>query len=168
MYMLRQNKAWSHSIALFIYFVPSFPFQFFSSLHWTFRCRLFHAAGVKRSTRRTLFETCWNWYEESALSCSASHFLYWQCKMAPPTSGSNANAIVKLEEEIEGDQIGSRDYRFCRIGEPVPIKADGISPFDPENEVPPLQPLAVSERFRLVFVAHSDGQHSTLCVSNCK
>nr|GME14484.1 nuclear pore complex protein NUP214 [Ipomoea batatas]GME21289.1 nuclear pore complex protein NUP214 [Ipomoea batatas] len=77
--------------------------------------------------------------------------------MAPPISSSNANAIIKLEEEIEGDQIGSRDYRFCRIGEPVPIKADGISPFDPENEVPPLQPLAVSERFRLIFVAHSDG-----------
>ncbi|XP_019155600.1 PREDICTED: nuclear pore complex protein NUP214 isoform X2 [Ipomoea nil] len=77
--------------------------------------------------------------------------------MAPPTSGSNANAIIKLEEEIEGDQIGSRDYRFCRIGEPVPIKADGISPFDLEDEVPPSQPLAVSERFRLIFVAHSDG-----------
>ncbi|VFQ60005.1 unnamed protein product [Cuscuta campestris] len=78
--------------------------------------------------------------------------------MAPSTSQSNAKASsVELDEEIQGDSIVSSDYRFSRIGLTIPVKSDGSSPFDTENEVPPLQPLAVSERFRLTFVAHSDG-----------
>ncbi|CAH9051123.1 unnamed protein product [Cuscuta europaea] len=77
--------------------------------------------------------------------------------MAPSTSNSHAKALLELEDEIQGDQIGSTDYRFSRIGVPVPIKSGGSAPYDSENEIPPLQPLAVSERFRLIFVAHSDG-----------
>lgn len=67
------------------------------------------------------------------------------------------SASIQLEEEIEGDQIGSKNYRFSRIGTPVPIKSGEDSSFDIENECPPLQPLVVSERFRLLFVAHSNG-----------
>jgi len=68
------------------------------------------------------------------------------------------STFIQLDEEIEGDQIGSKNYRFSRIGTPVPIKSGEDSSFDIENECPPLQPLVVSERFRLLFVAHSNGQ----------
>ncbi|XP_069149411.1 nuclear pore complex protein NUP214 isoform X3 [Solanum lycopersicum] len=74
------------------------------------------------------------------------------------------SASIQLEEEIEGDQIGSKNYRFSRIGTPVPIKSGEDSSFDIENECPPLQPLVVSERFRLLFVAHSNG----FCVARTK
>ncbi|XP_059281673.1 nuclear pore complex protein NUP214 isoform X2 [Lycium ferocissimum] len=69
---------------------------------------------------------------------------------------------IELDEEIEGDQIGCRNYRFSKIGTPVPIIND--SSFDVESECPPLQPLVVSERFRLLFVAHSSG----FCVARTK
>nr|XP_018631092.1 nuclear pore complex protein NUP214 isoform X3 [Nicotiana tomentosiformis] len=71
---------------------------------------------------------------------------------------------IELEEEIEGDQIGSKNYRFSKIGTPVPLKPDESSSFDLENQSPPLQPLVVSERFRLLFIAHSDG----FCVAKTK
>ncbi|KAH0700926.1 hypothetical protein KY284_015141 [Solanum tuberosum] len=74
------------------------------------------------------------------------------------------SASIQLEEEIEGDQIGSKNYRFSRIGTPVPTKSGEDSSFDIENECPPLQPLVVSERFRLLFVAHSNG----FCVARTK
>ncbi|XP_027770395.1 nuclear pore complex protein NUP214 isoform X5 [Solanum pennellii] len=74
------------------------------------------------------------------------------------------SALIQLEEEIEGDQIGSKNYRFSRIGTPVPIKSGEDASFDIENECPPLQPLVVSERFRLLFVAHSNG----FCVARTK
>ncbi|KAL9140612.1 hypothetical protein ABFS82_14G048600 [Erythranthe guttata] len=64
-------------------------------------------------------------------------------------------AIVDLDEEIEGDYVGTKNYQFSKIGESVPIKSDGTSEFDPQCV--PSQPLAVSERFRLLFVAHSQG-----------
>ncbi|KAJ8574010.1 hypothetical protein K7X08_010521 [Anisodus acutangulus] len=73
-------------------------------------------------------------------------------------------ACIELEEEIEGDQIGSQNYRFSKIGTLVPIKPGEDSSFDVENECPPLQPLVVSERFRLLFVAHSNG----FCVARTK
>nr|XP_016501123.1 PREDICTED: nuclear pore complex protein NUP214-like isoform X2 [Nicotiana tabacum] len=74
------------------------------------------------------------------------------------------STFIELEEEIEGDQIGSKNYRFSKIGTPVPLKPDESSSFDLENQSPPLQPLVVSERFRLLFIAHSDG----FCVARTK
>ncbi|PHT54940.1 hypothetical protein CQW23_03426 [Capsicum baccatum] len=74
------------------------------------------------------------------------------------------SASIELEEEIEGDQIGSKNYRFSKIGTSVPIQSADSSSFDIENECPPLQPLVVSEHFRLLFVAHSNG----FCVARTK
>ncbi|KAL1332925.1 hypothetical protein HN51_061691 [Arachis hypogaea] len=62
---------------------------------------------------------------------------------------------VDLEDELEGELVGTKDYFFSKIGESVPLKPDEDSNYDPESL--PSQPLAVSERFRLVFVAHSSG-----------
>ncbi|KAM7522789.1 hypothetical protein LguiA_012691 [Lonicera macranthoides] len=69
---------------------------------------------------------------------------------------------IELTEEVEGNQIGTKNYRFSKIGEPLPIKHDDADEFDPQN--PPSQPLAVSERYGLVFVAHSTG----FCVARTK
>lgn len=71
---------------------------------------------------------------------------------SPATHGG---ALIKLEEDTEGEYVGSRNYRFSKIGEPVPIKSGDTSEFDPQCL--PSQPLAVSERFRLLFVAHPQG-----------
>ncbi|GAB2276904.1 hypothetical protein Dimus_011614 [Dionaea muscipula] len=60
---------------------------------------------------------------------------------------------VEVEEETEGDRIYTTDYYFHKIGG-VPLKPSD-SLFDLRN--PPLQPLAISERFGLIFVAHSLG-----------
>ncbi|XP_052181178.1 nuclear pore complex protein NUP214 isoform X2 [Diospyros lotus] len=59
--------------------------------------------------------------------------------------------------ELEGDHLGSDDYCFIRIGEPVPIKPAADDDDDPlfDSEIPPSQPLAVSGG--LIFVAHSTG-----------
>ncbi|KAL8484343.1 hypothetical protein ACS0TY_026863 [Phlomoides rotata] len=70
----------------------------------------------------------------------------------PPLDGG---AVIELDEEIDGDEVGSRNYRFSRIGEPVPVTSDGAFQFEPHSH--PCQPLAVSERFRLLFVAHPQG-----------
>lgn len=69
----------------------------------------------------------------------------------------NNGVTIEVDEEIEGDVTGSKNYRFSRIGEPVPIKSEPNSGFD--TECLPSQPLAVSERFRLLFVAHPDGHY---------
>nr|KYP50091.1 hypothetical protein KK1_028167 [Cajanus cajan] len=62
---------------------------------------------------------------------------------------------AKIEpEEVEGEVVGTTDYFFVKIGEAVPLKASD-SNFDVETL--PSQPLALSERFRLTFVAHSSG-----------
>ncbi|KAL2327625.1 hypothetical protein Fmac_021052 [Flemingia macrophylla] len=62
---------------------------------------------------------------------------------------------AKIEpEEVEGEVVGTTDYFFVKIGEAVPLKASD-SNFDVGTL--PSQPLAVSERFRLTFVAHSSG-----------
>ncbi|KAJ6798678.1 nuclear pore complex protein NUP214 [Iris pallida] len=59
-----------------------------------------------------------------------------------------------LQEEIEGDRDGTSDFVFVRIGESLPLKP-GASAFDPND--PPSQPLAVSGRRRILFLAHSEG-----------
>lgn len=69
----------------------------------------------------------------------------------PPTDGT---PLIQLDEEIEGEEVGSRNYRFSKIGEPVPICSRTFK-FDPERL--PTQPLAVSEKFRLLIVAHPAG-----------
>lgn len=61
---------------------------------------------------------------------------------------------VEIEEEVEGDRIQTTDYYFERIGEPICIKEDDAQ-YDLEN--PPSQPLAISERHGVVFIAHSSG-----------
>ncbi|KAG9136244.1 hypothetical protein Leryth_003840 [Lithospermum erythrorhizon] len=72
------------------------------------------------------------------------------------------SSLIEVDEEIEGDQIGSRNYRFSRIGEPVSIKHPSDSQFDLDS--PPTRPIAISNRFRLLFVAHSQG----FCVARIK
>ncbi|XP_057781176.1 nuclear pore complex protein NUP214 [Salvia miltiorrhiza] len=66
--------------------------------------------------------------------------------------------LIKLDDEIDGDEIGTRNFRFSKIGESVPIlQSDGAtSHFDPQSL--PSQPLAVSERFGLLFLVHPQGQ----------
>lgn len=63
--------------------------------------------------------------------------------------------VIEVTEELDGDQIPTRNYRFSKIGEPVPITSDANFKFGFDSL--PSRPLAVSERFGLVFVAHSSG-----------
>ncbi|CAK8571666.1 unnamed protein product [Lathyrus sativus] len=60
---------------------------------------------------------------------------------------------VKIEE-FEGDVVPTTDHFFVKIGEPVSLNSDD-SNFD--LQTPPSQPLSLSERFLLTFVAHSSG-----------
>ncbi|MQL77801.1 hypothetical protein Taro_010226 [Colocasia esculenta] len=61
---------------------------------------------------------------------------------------------IILDEEVEGDRDGTSDFLFCRIGSAVPLKRSD-SGFDLSN--PPARPLAVSEKFGLLFLAHTGG-----------
>ncbi|XP_022945173.1 nuclear pore complex protein NUP214 isoform X1 [Cucurbita moschata] len=61
---------------------------------------------------------------------------------------------IALEDSYEGEHVETNDYYFEKIGEPVPVKLND-SIFDPGS--PPSQPLAVSESFGLIFVAHLSG-----------
>ncbi|KAK4792947.1 hypothetical protein SAY86_023382 [Trapa natans] len=66
------------------------------------------------------------------------------------------SSCIELKDEKEGDCVVTSDFFFDRIGEPVPVKfTDGYSETY-ELDSLPSQPLAVSERFQLLFVAHSD------------
>ncbi|XVF78578.1 hypothetical protein PTKIN_Ptkin14bG0145700 [Pterospermum kingtungense] len=63
---------------------------------------------------------------------------------------------IEIEEEEEGEHVETRDFFFEKIGEPVPIKSQSDSQsFDLQS--PPSQPLALSQRFRSLFLAHSSG-----------
>ncbi|KAK2401393.1 hypothetical protein P8452_08114 [Trifolium repens] len=62
-------------------------------------------------------------------------------------------SVVKIEE-LEGDIVPSVDHFFVKIGEPIPLNSND-SNFD--LQTPTTQPLALSQRFRLTFVAHSSG-----------
>lgn len=64
---------------------------------------------------------------------------------------------IQLDQVIEGDTIGSRNYRFVKVGESVPIKPPRTDDSLYDSHSPPSKPLAVSERFRLLFIAHSNG-----------
>ncbi|KAK2980864.1 hypothetical protein RJ640_003091 [Escallonia rubra] len=60
--------------------------------------------------------------------------------------------VIEPEEEV----VTSWNYRFARIGHSVPIKpSHAHSQFDPT--APPSRPLAVSQRFGVLIVAHSTG-----------
>ncbi|CAA7015464.1 unnamed protein product [Microthlaspi erraticum] len=61
---------------------------------------------------------------------------------------------AEIEEEVEGDRVETTDYYFERIGVPLCIKDDDAQ-YDLDN--PPSQPLAISERRGLVFIAYSSG-----------
>ncbi|KAK6919871.1 hypothetical protein RJ641_015775 [Dillenia turbinata] len=67
------------------------------------------------------------------------------------------NAIVRLQldDELEGERVATVDYFFDRIGASVPVFSDKDSQFDLQTS--PTQPLVVSERFQVLFIAHSDG-----------
>ena len=65
--------------------------------------------------------------------------------------------IVQLDDEVEGDHQGSDEYCFIGLGEPVPINPGGGDDSEFDIQCPPSQPLAVSQRFALIFVAHSTG-----------
>lgn len=80
--------------------------------------------------------------------------------MANNSNSDNAK-VVELGDKIEGGRVDTTDYYFDKIGEPLPIKPED-SNFDVGS--PPSQPLAVSERHSLVFVAHSGG----FCVARTK
>lgn len=75
--------------------------------------------------------------------------------MAETKSDDDTTKVVKVTEELDGDQIPTRNYRFSIIGEPVPIKSDAEFKFDMDSL--PSCSVAVSERFGVVFVAHSSG-----------
>ncbi|KAL8121339.1 nuclear pore complex protein NUP214 isoform X1 [Apium graveolens] len=62
----------------------------------------------------------------------------------------------ELRDEVEGKQIGSKNYQFSLIGEPISIDSNADSSIY-DLEKPPSQPLALSERFGLLFIAHSTG-----------
>lgn len=80
--------------------------------------------------------------------------------MATSNSGEGdpkgVETLANLDEVEEGDHIVSRNYRFAPVGANVPIRVD----FRYDSEAPPSQPLAVSQLFHLIFVAHSDGLSS--------
>lgn len=67
---------------------------------------------------------------------------------------STSSTQIPLEDGDEGEHVQTTDYYFEKIGEPVPVKLND-SIIDPES--PPSQPLAVSESFGLIFVAHLSG-----------
>ncbi|KAK3204827.1 hypothetical protein Dsin_018873 [Dipteronia sinensis] len=70
---------------------------------------------------------------------------------------------IEIQQDIEGYRLDTTDFFFDRIGDSIPIKSDDeTSKFDLRN--PPSLPLAVSERSRLLFVAHSSG----FCVAKTK
>ncbi|MCL7022947.1 hypothetical protein MKW94_015008 [Papaver nudicaule] len=62
--------------------------------------------------------------------------------------------VIELDDEQDGDMVDSDNFVFEKIGKSVPLKPDD-SKFDPES--PQAQPLAVSDRFKVIFVAHSEG-----------
>ncbi|XP_051142716.1 nuclear pore complex protein NUP214 [Andrographis paniculata] len=74
-------------------------------------------------------------------------------------TAADGSPAIELDDEIEGNEVGSRNYRFAKIGEPVPINSDAAPRFD--SGCLPSRPLVVSERFRLLFVAHPQGFYVT-------
>ncbi|GAB2250472.1 hypothetical protein Droror1_Dr00016722 [Drosera rotundifolia] len=74
--------------------------------------------------------------------------------MGAESSDSVAVTVTAIDDESQCDRIETVDYYFHRIGAAVPITVP-VSPFDLAN--PPIQPLAVSERRGIVFVAHGEG-----------
>ncbi|XP_056175988.1 nuclear pore complex protein NUP214 isoform X2 [Syzygium oleosum] len=69
-------------------------------------------------------------------------------------------ATIELKDEAEGEHVETSDFFFTRIGDPVPVEFPGGSGGDARPYGPgrlPSQPLAVSDQFQLVFVAHSSG-----------
>ncbi|TYI14016.1 hypothetical protein ES332_A08G098100v1 [Gossypium tomentosum] len=62
---------------------------------------------------------------------------------------------LEICEENEGEHVETQDFFFEKIGEPVPVKSQPDSQFDLRS--PPSQPLVLSQRFQLLFLAHSSG-----------
>ncbi|KAE9601245.1 hypothetical protein Lal_00024059 [Lupinus albus] len=74
--------------------------------------------------------------------------------MSGALNPSNVPIIINVEDELEGELVGTTDYFFSKIGDTVPLKSNG-SIFDLETL--PSHPLALSQRLRLIFVAHTSG-----------
>lgn len=71
------------------------------------------------------------------------------------SSNPSASSVrIDLDDECEGEHVGTTDYFFVKIGEAVPLMANDFN-FDLESL--PCMPLAVSERFGVIFAAHPSG-----------
>lgn len=89
------------------------------------------------------------------LSILTDTFILWRCSFVQQKEKMSPSKKIE-PEEVEGEIIGTTDYFFVKVGEALPLKSSD-SVFDAETL--PSQPLALSERFRLTFVAHSSGQN---------
>ncbi|KAK4270922.1 hypothetical protein QN277_019687 [Acacia crassicarpa] len=71
------------------------------------------------------------------------------------SSNPSASSVrIDLDDECEGEHVGTTDYFFVKIGEAVPLMANDFN-FDLESL--PCMPLAVSESFGVIFAAHPSG-----------
>nr|GEY95719.1 nuclear pore complex protein NUP214 isoform X1 [Tanacetum cinerariifolium] len=77
---------------------------------------------------------------------------------------TETKTVIKISTEIEGDRGGTVNYRFVRLGEPVPVTSDKKFSFDLESL--PSRPFALSERCGAVFVAHLNGENTNYVIRN--
>lgn len=75
-------------------------------------------------------------------------------------SDSNTRTL-QIEEQVDVEHIPTTDYFFSKVGGDVSITSDQTI-FDASN--PPSVPLVISQRFGVVFAAHSSG----FCVAETK
>ncbi|KAF6163882.1 hypothetical protein GIB67_024737 [Kingdonia uniflora] len=75
--------------------------------------------------------------------------------MAIEIPKEDSDITIELDDEEDFTlNEEERELYFKTIGEPIPLNPKN-SDFDPQN--PPTQPLAISERFHAIFVAHTEG-----------
>ncbi|GAV70464.1 hypothetical protein CFOL_v3_13962 [Cephalotus follicularis] len=72
--------------------------------------------------------------------------------------------VVEIKEESEGEHAETTDYFFEKIGEAIPVTSTKQDDALFDLRSPPSQPLALSQRNVLIFVAHSSG----FCVARNK
>ncbi|KAK9750101.1 hypothetical protein RND81_02G173400 [Saponaria officinalis] len=74
---------------------------------------------------------------------------------------TNPPKTLKIEEIIDGEHLETDDYFFCKVGDSIPLSSN-----DPvfSTDSVPSKPLALSQRFGVVFAAHSSG----FCVAKTK
>ncbi|KAL9233598.1 hypothetical protein vseg_008572 [Gypsophila vaccaria] len=78
--------------------------------------------------------------------------------MAELTSSAKT---LEIEEIIDGEHVETDDYFFRKLGDSIPLTSnDAVF----TSEFVPSKPLALSQRFGLIFAAHSSG----FCVAKTK